>query len=413
MKRIYYRLDLTLLSPLALSSGENEKTDSDAALDSRGKPYIPASSLAGILASVSDKDVKNKIYGYIIKADSHSDKSEAHASSVIFYDCELTNEAVVSLRDSVALKNKVAKDGAKFDFEIVETGAEFRGYIEITDKFEDAEKAIENALSRLHGGELRAGKKSTRGYGRIGIKSLKKAIFTDPEKWLDFDMFSEECWNDAEKITPSPVGAKTDNIRVELSQNNSALSIRRYTTEAPKSDKDIVPDFKALSLEDGTPVIPGTSWAGAFRERFEKFCGETAAKSLFGYLDQGEKNGAQKSKIIFNESKLSGFEKKLITRNSIDRFSAGTNDGALYTERTVYNGKTMLEISFPSDTDKSSKVGLLAVLEDLDNGILAVGGMTSVGRGLFRADKIFYNGKDITESFKRFELEKIISEVGV
>lgn len=174
MKRIYYRLDLTLLSPLALSSGENEKTDSDAALDSRGKPYIPASSLAGILASVSDKDVKNKIYGYIIKADSHSDKSEAHASSVIFYDCELTNEAVVSLRDSVALKNKVAKDGAKFDFEIVETGAEFRGYIEITDKFEDAEKAIENALSRLHGGELRAGKKSTRGYGRIGIKSLKR-----------------------------------------------------------------------------------------------------------------------------------------------------------------------------------------------------------------------------------------------
>lgn len=98
MKRIYYRFDLTLLSPLALSSGENERTDSDAVLDSRGKPYIPATSLAGILASASSNEIKKKIYGYI-------NEKETKASSVIFYDCELTDSGIGKKRSPKTVRN--------------------------------------------------------------------------------------------------------------------------------------------------------------------------------------------------------------------------------------------------------------------------------------------------------------------
>ena len=43
---------------------------------------------------------------------------------------------------------------------------------------------------------------------------------------------------------------------------------------------------------------------------------------------------------------------------------------------------------------------LSAVICDLDRGYLAVGGLTSVGRGLFAVEKILINEDDRTEALK-------------
>lgn len=66
-------------------------------------------------------------------------------------------------------------------------------------------------------------------------------------------------------------------------------------------------------------------------------------KELFGDVDIN-KGTQKKSLIYFSESMISGGEMKVITRNSVDRFTAGTRDGALYTERTCYNGSCELDI---------------------------------------------------------------------
>ena len=46
------------------------------------------------------------------------------------------------------------------------------------------------------------------------------------------------------------------------------------------------------------------------------------------------------------------------------------------------------------------KTALLAAFVDLHNGFIAVGGLTSVGRGLFEVNKLLLNGEDMTEKFK-------------
>ena len=408
MNRRYYCFDIVLVSPLSLSSGLSENTDQDVLLDSRDKPYIPATSIAGVLASRLGKKEKERLYGKI--ADEYSEKSH-----VLFYDAEYTGESgpVISVRDSVALEEKVGKDGAKFDFEIVEPGARFKAYIELDDSVTaEDEKLIVNQLAALNSGILRFGHKTTRGYGQVSLEKVKRRAFDDVSEWLKFDMYDEKCWADAEAVGLDVAADDTDIIEAELILK-SALSIRSYTTEVAEDGEPAHPDYKYLSLRNGKPVIPGTTWAGVFRNSVADLLGmkkmiSPLIKDNFGYVEEGS-GESKKSKIAFAESVFEDgtYEKKLLTRNSIDRFSAATNDGALYTELTMYGGNTRLTITLKKDTDSAVKAALIAALADLDNGFIAVGGLTAVGRGLFKVNKLRLNGEDMTEKFKAYDLKNI------
>ena len=141
-------------------------------------------------------------------------------------------------------------------------------------------------------------------------------------------------------------------------------------------------------------MIPGSTWAGAFRDRCSQVLSEDEIVSFFGDVNEKTKV-AVKSQIRFSESILTGGTPKDITRNSIDRFSGATKSGALYTERTYYYGKTTLEITVPYNERLLSAVGLC--LADLNNGFLTVGGLSSVGRGLFDLKEIKIGDKTLTE----------------
>ena len=409
MNRRYFSFDIVLVSPLSLGSGLNENTDSDVLLDSRDKPYIPATSIAGVLASRLGKEDKERLCGKI------SDNGENKQSHVIFYDAEYTgkSEPVISVRDSVHLIDKVGEDGAKFDFEIVESGVRFRTYIELDDSVSaDDEKLFLSQLAALNSGILRFGHKTTRGYGQVRLENVRRLAFDDISKWLRFDMYDDDCWTGAETVELPETGSDTDIIELEL-ELKSALSIRSYTTEVAADGEPTAPDFKYLSLRNGKPVIPGTTWAGVFRDGVARLLGvnkmtDAKMQELFGYVEQGTKI-TQKSKITFSESVFEdgSYEKKLITRNSIDRFSAATNDGALYTELTIYGGKTSLTVTLPKGTDIDLKTALLAAFADLDNGFTAVGGLAAVGRGLFEIKTLRLNGEDMTDKFKAYDLKDI------
>ena len=403
MKRTYYKVNLKLTSPLSLGSGTGENTDSDVLLDSRGVPFIPATSVAGIMRhDIGNAETANTLFGSI--------DEESCKTRVITYDAVCTGKFVIAVRDSVKLKDddKVAEDTGKFDFEAVETGAEFVGYIELAEHDDDVEEIILDALSKMDLGLLRFGHKTSRGYGTVKITQCLKLAFTDVDKWLDFDMYDDGCWSGAEKINLAPECGVV-NIILKLKQRG-AVSVRSYTTKA-SDGKETAPDYEQLSLMNGTPVIPGTSWAGAFRERFCEFTDDKACKNLFGYIEKNKKNAInRKSRIYFGESKIEHFESKTVTRNSIDRYTCRTNDGALYTERTVYNGETELVIVLVEKPSAEAASALMAVIADLNNGFLSIGGLTSVGRGLFMVEKIRVNGKDFTDDFKNRNFNRI-SEV--
>lgn len=408
MNRAYYLMQLTLVSPISIGSGDNKYTDHDIILDSRGMPVIPATAIAGVFSHYLS-DIKEELFGKISENDSVS-------SHILFYDACETTGTFTTVRDCVALNEdeKIAKDKAKFDLQAEETGADFEAVIELDEIGCNYCQRVEEAIAALDSGLIGFGAKTSRGYGRVKVTKLYKAEFSMPSDvdiWLDFDMFNsaDECYN------VIPLQQENDcrytKITLELSQK-SGISIRTYTTERQKDlqGESKSPNFKHITLNDKkqTPVIPGTSWAGAFRSRYTEFMGADKCKQLFGFVDE-KTSESKSSRISFSESQISEYTEKFITRNAIDRFSGGVKESALFSERAVFNGICSLDIIVKDITDEE-RSALAAVICDLDRGYLAVGGLTSIGRGLFSADKMIVNGKDVTRELKDGNVSSMIKE---
>ena len=400
-KKKYYKITFDLASPLALGSGDNDNTDKDLILDSAGKPYIPASSIAGVVREYLETNnykQTRKYLGYVDPATATT-KADQSESCIIFYDATITSDTWhISVRDNVALDEyKTAKKGSKFDMEILEPGVSFVTYIEqdYTDGYnEDFGAEIVRAL--LNGAPVLGGK-GMRGYGRLTNIQVVQKEFSFPDKikeWLDFDLFTTLNWNSFE-INTAADGLKEIKLALELV---GGISIRRYTTRVSTDDKT-EPDMEQLTLSDDsefdkrTPVIPGTSWAGAIAHRMSEFGINTDKEG--SNVEGDGKDAKARSKIVFGESQLKGGSFKTISRNAIDRFTGGTVDGALFTERTYYGGTTDLVIGWKSKDaipEKEAKA-LAAALTDMHYGILAIGGETSIGRGIFRIKEI--DGKNV------------------
>ena len=301
--------------------------------------------------------------------------------------CTKGDKDYITNRDFVKLKDKVAVKGAKFDCQVVETGAEFVSYCELLDC--SYETVLEAAFAALNNGEIGLGAKTTRGFGRVNL-SVKKRVFKDVDNWLDFKMFEESEWASLQPLSLKNTFSDTAVIQIGL-RSLGGLSIREYSTDID------MPDYKTLSLKtrsNYSPVIPGSSWAGAFRDRCAQILTGEEITDYFGEVNETTAK-SQKSQIRFSESIISGGTPKDVTRNSIDRFSGATKSGALYTERTYYYGETALEITVPYNERLIAAVGVC--LADLHNGFLTVGGLSSIGRGLFQITDITLSGKNLTD----------------
>ena len=432
----YYHIAFTLASPLALGSGENLNTDKDLILDSARQPYIPASSMAGAarhaLESVSGADSAKirKYLGYIKKATSYSTDVEQHDSRVIFYDAVPENSAACHIvtRDSVALDAyKTAKRGAKFDMEVLEAGVRFYTFIE-QDIYDGKDDDFGGCIAELLAEQgVCFGGKTMRGYGAIRDVTVMQKEFSFQEqegleKWLSFDVYTEKTWDPW-----TGEGKDTSKDVVLKLEQAGGISIRKYTTAVkPANEIAPQPDYEQLTAHGYTdswnngntrdeapvsavPVIPGTSWAGAFRHRMQEFGIDVNGRdSIFGYVskvkavssveekkaavkaDKSDTKNKKRSRIRFSESRIEDAKPKILSRNAIDRFSGGTVDKALFTEKTWYGGTCELRISWHGrdGIPEPEKKALAASIADLHFGFLAVGGETSIGRGLFHVRSI-------------------------
>ena len=383
-ERVYYQLKIKLASPLSIGSGESESTDHDVFIDGNGNPVIPATSISGVLRAFVGGVAAVELFGEIAKKE--GDKTIPSKIRVYDARCTKGDKDYITNRDFVKLKEKVAVKGAKFDCQVVETGAEFVSYCELLDC--TYENVLEAAFAALNNGEIGLGAKTTRGFGRVNL-SVKKRVFKDVDNWLDFKMFNESEWASQQPLILKDTISDKVVMHVGL-RSLGGLSIREYSTDID------MPDYKTLSLKmqsDYSPVIPGSSWAGAFRDKCSQILTDEEITEFFGDVDEITKT-AVKSQIRFSESILSGGTPKDVTRNSIDRFSGATKSGALYTERTYYYGETSLTITFPYNERLISAIGVC--LADLHNGFLSVGGLSSIGRGLFRITDIKINDNNLT-----------------
>jgi len=438
-KKCYLKIEFKLLSPLNVGSGASLSTDKDIIKDPDGIPYIPASTVAGV---VRDKFKEkygdemcaqeiNKYFGNVKKRkagviEKNDDDRESIESRLLFYDAIINteNEGVnhISIRDSVALdEHKTAKKGAKFDMEVLGPGVRFITYVE-QNIYSDADKDYLQLVADIFSSGLMFGAKTTRGYGKTGeVKTYFKSFaFTEGsdntlDDWLDFNLYSYDGWGDPS--TQSEYGSAVGWTIIVALELKGGISICRYTTQ-PHEKEEIIPDMEHLTSYDGeqqiVPVIPGTSWAGAFRHRMGEFGVDIDSEnSIFGFAGPRSNERTRirkKSKLVFSESVIHNAVEKVLSRNAIDRFSGGTANGAFYTEKTCYGGNTDLVISWrgKEKISENDRKALAAVLTDLHYGFLAVGGETSIGRGLFLITEI--NGKPIgVDAYE--DISKILSEV--
>ena len=411
LKKKYYKLSFKLSSPLILGSGFSAETDKDILKDAKGIPFIPASSIAGICQSAMQNQwaergmnetcrqkEQEKYFGYVSN-DGREETIQFH-SKICFYDATISEGTPhISVRDGVRLdKYKVALKSKKYDMEVLEPGVTFVTYFEQNYYSEDEEDIIKNLVMIWKNAQIYLGAKTMRGYGAIQDVQAWKKEFDYSKKdsvteWLSFDMYAD--WNgEEEELTGS---VEEDGLLLELKQVGG-ISIRKYTTRVKEENEEAVPDSEQLTIwnnGEAIPVIPGSSWAGAFLHRMKELDPQEDYEALFGICENEEQH--KKSVIRFSESRIMGAKEKVLTRNAIDRFSGGAMDKALFTEKTYYGGRTTLKISFSEKhalTENTART-LAASITDLHYGFLSVGGLTAVGRGLFRIEKV--NGQEVAD----------------
>lgn len=403
---------LILKSPLLIGDGAGETADnfSDVHVlrNRNGKPFIPGTSLCGVLRewlTRTKSDTVTEIFG----------DANAMQSSIQIDDIELTDFEIIA-RDGVRLDGvtgTVDGDG-KFDFEAVERGAHGSLRMVITlrgcHSVERISAMVALMLKKLQDG-IRLGALTTKGFGLTTVENLNAGFYDFRKKanvaaWL----LGKPA---AKKILPSTENSAADSndfVVDALFKFNSSFIVRDYDVSAkkkkPAGDEDDKIALAAVALKSREDfVIPGTSLKGILRHRAEYIVGKIggtaqALDDLMGYArDNGEK---LKSRFVVAESYVTpaAFVEVEHRRNRIDRFTGGVMQGMLFATKPAYQKNrdaATFRLRFEIRNASDAEAGLaLFLLRDLWLGRVAIGGEKSVGRGTVSGISAEINFKDDT-----------------
>ena len=388
--------DLILKSPLIIGDGEGETSknfiDVHVLKNRAGKPFIPGTSLCGVLRdwleSIEPAAVK-EIFG---------DNDEMQ-SSIQLDDIALDDYKIIP-RDFVQIDGVTGAgvDGSKYDFEIVERGA--KGSLNLLinlrgrHSVDKISKIVARLLKKLQSG-IRLGAMTAKGFGLTVVENLNATLYdfrnkADVVAWLTDKIPAKTILPSDENIS----AADNDFVADAEFIFNSSFIVRDY--DATEKIKDTTVTAATLKSRNDF-VIPGTSLKGVLRHRAEYIFDRQGLDKNF--LENLMGNNAQKSRFIVEESYVSpkSFSEVVHTRNKIDRFTGGTLQGTLFSTKPAYQKEfdaPTLKIHFEIRSAKNFEAGLaLFLLRDLWLGHVAIGGEKSVGRGTVRGVSAVINFK--------------------
>lgn len=438
--KICFAGELKLITPLIIGAGngegrktDNSKTGSESNVDSlilknkQGQPFIPATSLAGVLKNALsgyDKDDLATVFGTTAK------EKNGWQSSITFYDVILKN-AITAVRDGVCIDSVtgVAKKGGKYDFEVVEVGAtgKFEAVFTLRQGHQVCKglSQIINSFCQLLVQGFRVGAKTTNGLGMVRIAELTvdEYDFTkvaDVKAWLAPGGRQSAETHYTEKSTSEIHFCGEEDFAVEMEfALKHSLIVRDYDTAEIELPEDPKIRINAVSMRshDGTFIIPGSSLKGVIRHQAvdvlrrmgKQSIADTILQAIFGNPDssQGNKADSRKGRLFVDEITFSKEKVNEVTqsRNRIDRFTGGTIDSALFHEKALWQKNTaekLATLKFVLKKANEHEIGLLLfVLRDIWCGKVAFGGEKSIGRG-------FVTGLSLTVRYsgEEYKIEK-------
>ncbi|MFV0636963.1 RAMP superfamily CRISPR-associated protein [Mitsuokella sp. WILCCON 0060] len=418
--------ELVLDAPLLIGSGGSDDSEDQKDIhvlrNKDGIPYIPGTSLAGVLRDFIEAD-DPEMGALLFGTPQESRSSERELQSAIsLYDVKLSNADVI-VRDGVSIDavTGVAMAHHKFDYEAVDSGAHGILQAEITLRGIHAEAAeqLEGTLTRLRDrllGGFYLGAHTTKGFGRVHLKDLTVDYydFSQPKDvlaWLSPERGRAQQHDEYTGSTEKRVYAEQDFVVDADFALAHSLIVRDYDKTARDAagsgDTSIASVMKTDSR--GNYIIPGTSLKGVLRHRagyiLQKLGkDEKMVERMMGPSPETMKlmpnEAKMRSKFRVDEAVISqGVVSKEQSRNRIDRFTGGTIDTALFTTKPIWQKKKdepVVHLHFGVTKAKAWEAGLtLLLLKDLWLGRTAVGGEKSIGRGTLEglSAEISYQGR--------------------
>lgn len=430
-ERIVVEGDLVLETPAHFGNGDaSDLTDMPLLTDpfDNKTPLLTGASIAGALRNY----LREREHGYARKLEPLSKEGKESHSVLLFgglksdddgmqspliVDDALGRESAlgfrIEARDGVRIdpRSRTAQEKKLFNAQLWQAGTTFRLRFELAiRKGADSNKlklALATALSGFNDGGITLGGRKRRGYGRVHAECWHARSYdlTKLDGLTDWIGEGGEALDKMYAIEDlvAGLGLQTDaeiKDRRRSFHLNATFSLDgSLLIRAGTGKDDQGPDMTHLHTHvwqaggsvKREPVLSGTSLAGALRARAMKIArtlgSQRAATDLVDCIfgrDMAKNAQPTASRLTVREETVQNVEADLVqNRVSIDRFTGGTRDGALFNQQPVFGGDdSTVTIDLRLANPKDHEMGLLLLLlKDLWTGDLSLGGESSVGRG--------------------------------
>lgn len=426
--RLVARISLEAVSPLAVGSGEKDIiTDAPVARDCNVLPYIPGTSLMGIIRhSMSQENIK-QLLGY-------QDKEKGEGSKVIISDALLTDEngkaldglqdwdnneylrhfQVLPVRQHVKITEKgtAAKTG-KFDEQVVYAGTRFVFEIEEL-SVDGTDTRFKEMLSIISSPTFRIGGGTRCGFGSMKVISIQYHAYdltqeNDLQAYIKKTSCLKDDFEQAQEFKPDTT---LQEGWTKYTLDLTPMDFFLFSSGFGDEDADMTPvKEERIVWENGKPrfteactLIPATSVKGAIAHRTAYYWNKLTHRSveegtalkceeceaitkLFGSTNSDEESKQSIGNVILSDVLMEKNSTKVLPHIRIDKFTGGVMDGALFQEKvTLGKGKHINETLYVNNdalSDTIIKEAFEHALSDICTGMLPLGGGTNRGNGIF------------------------------
>ena len=428
MKRYIANVVFEANSPLKVGSSDIDMLqDAPVQKDWNELPMILGTSIAGVLRKEFSDDLADKIFGtdcsrYKDKKEKQECLKKMEGSRIIISNALLCDEEMkvleelklnksdflkifetLPIREHTAINTKGVANtnkNAKFDEEIVYKGSRFKFRLEfIAD--ENDEQNWQELLHVMNSKVFRLGGGTTKGFGEI-------KILNEYSSYDVFELNSQEYQDKSSSLNTTytkqfPIEAKDINYTLytlKLKPDNFFM----FGSGFGDDDADMTPvyeqvvNYKEGKLSEAQILIPASSVKGAIAHRTtyhynlqnKLYIGNDNAKEkivkIFGAAKDEE--GESKGKILISDCiKPNETNSKVFDHVSIDRFTGGAIESALFNEKTIAKkddeDEYIIEMLLHKDVQGKELEAFESSLKDITTGMLSLGGATTKGHGVF------------------------------
>jgi CRISPR/Cas system CSM-associated protein Csm3 (group 7 of RAMP superfamily) len=388
--------------------GQTERDRAHALLDTGpdGRPQIPGTSLAGALRDMirrqRGEQAADTLFGQLLEPGGTGEEVDAQASRLwvlgsrpLDDGSEFRSSTKISRGRAAAEANTLRTD------EVLPAGSRFEVFL----RWDDPDPGEIEALAELLAGwRPYLGRGVSRGRGACVVDAVRHGTLRLDQpgsllRWLTMSGPHLARAVATTEVEMSGTAAAEPVLRAEISIDGPW---RTGSGEEPE-DQPI-----PLLRVRGIPVVPGSGLKGLLRSRAEYIlrsvgvtpgpcldqqCGRCWPCRVFGHgggQDRDARTVGARALVRIPDAEIRDPVPAARTHVAIDRFTGGALPAALYTMEVLEAGSFTLAVSplgeVPPDQVREIRAVLRLVLEDLNDGIIGVGGGVARGYGTVQVD---------------------------